>query len=136
MELIKIDSPTQEDIEPIQKGIEEYGFREVNGIKPEPLAVLLKERGETIGGANGSSHFNVVFLSNLWVIEGRRDGGLGTKIHDEVVAFSRQRGCHSIRLQTLNEKALRFYQRNDYLIESSIDNYVKDFTLYHLVKRI
>lgn len=136
MKISTIEDPNSEESKPIEDGITEYGLSQVNGIAPKKWAFHAVEAGEIVGGAIGRVHFSQFYLDNIWVKEEFRSEGLGTKIHESVVACAKQCACQRIQLNTLNEKAIGFYTRLNYEILATIEGYVDGFNLYYMAKKI
>ena len=136
MEIIKITNPTSDDVKSVVDGVVEYGMSQVNGVEPKQWVIHAIENGEIVGGATGRIHFSQLYLDNLWVKKEIRNQGIGSKIHEEVVRLSKDSSCSRIQLNTLNEKAVKFYARLDYEILAEIDDYVDGFCLYYMTKKM
>ena len=132
MEVLIIESPEPEDLDPIEQAVKQYGLLEVNGVLPEQKAFHLKIDGELVGGATGRVHLSKFYLDNLWVKEGHRSKGYGTIIHDSVVGFAQNNSCKMIHLSTLNNRAVEFYLRLNYETLAVIENYVVGFDQHHM----
>ena len=77
----------------------------------KPLAILIKdEAGRTIGGLWGTSLFRWLVVELLFVPEGCRGTGLGTRIMQQAEAIARQRNCIGIWLDTYSFQAPDFYR--------------------------
>jgi ribosomal protein S18 acetylase RimI-like enzyme len=136
MKTLTIENPSERDTKPIEGGVMEYGLLEVNGEVPRKWAFQTKDSNELIGGAIGRDHFSQFYLDSLWVKEEHRSRGIGGKIHSEVVACAVRCGCNRILLSTLNEKAMRFYEKLGYEQLAVINDYVVGFNLYYMSKKI
>lgn len=136
MEITTIENPSELDSKPIEDGVMEYGLMQVNETKPNKWAFHVKDCGDLIGGATGRAHFSQFYLDNIWVKEAARSKGIGKSIHQEVVACAERCGCRRIQLNTLNEKAVKFYQRLGYKTLAVIEDYVDGFNLYYMAREI
>src|SRR4051812_48529851 len=66
-----------------------------------PLQLFLKnQRGETMGGLLGLVWGGWLHISYLWTDEAVRGGRWGTELMDRAEAYARERGCHSVELDT------------------------------------
>ena len=136
MEILKISSPTSDDVKSVVDGVVEYGLSQVDGIMTEQWVIHAVENGEIIGGATGRIHFHQSYLDNLWVKYELRNQGIGSKIHEEVVEISTRSSCSRIQLNTLNLQAVKLYKRLGYEILAEIEGYVDGFCLYYMAKKI
>ena len=136
MELITIEDPNENEIEPIVNGVIEYGLSQVGGIKPGKWAFHAKDSNMIIGGAIGRNHFSQFYLDHIWVEEANRSKGIGRQIHSEVIACAESCGCKRIQLNSLNKAAVTFYRGMGYETLATIEEYVDGFTLYYMAKRI
>ncbi len=136
MKIETIENPSENEVDSIVKGVMEYGLSKVNEVIPRKWAFHAKSSGELIGGATGRDHFSQFYLDNIWVKEEHRSRGLGASIHEEVTACAKRCGCRRIQLNTLNSKAVKFYQKLGYEILAEIDDYTDGFTLYYMARII
>lgn len=136
MEIETIENPSEFEVQPIINGVMEYGLSQVNGVVPRKWAFHAKKSNELIGGATGRDHFSQFYLDNIWVKEEYRSKGIGESIHKEVVACAKKCGCRKIQLNTLNEKAAKFYSGLGYATLSVIEDYVDGFNLYYMAIKI
>ncbi|MCU7917883.1 MAG: GNAT family N-acetyltransferase [Candidatus Thiodiazotropha sp. (ex Epidulcina cf. delphinae)] len=136
MEITAIEDPNELDSKPIEDGVMEYGLMQVNETAPKKWAFYAKNCGELIGGAIGRVHFSQFYLDNIWVKEDARSRGIGESVHQKVVACAERYGCRRIQLNTLNEKAVKFYRRLGYETLAMIEDYVDGFNLYYMAREI
>ncbi len=70
----------------------------------------------------------MLYLDDFVVNEAYRGFGVGQKLYDDFIQEGRQRGCRLVKWQVLdwNEPAIRFYKRNEAIIETGWWN-VKKF---------
>jgi len=130
------ENPSEKDIQRIIDGVISFGLAEVGGEKPLKKAVAAMSGYAVIGGAVGRAHVGQFYLDYLWVAESHRNRGVGSTLHDWVVEQARQSGCTDVWVNTLNEKAVRFYLKHGYRQRSCIENYVTKFDLHHLQLRL
>ncbi len=136
MNIYTIDKPKADDLAPIEEGVMNYGLAQVGNCLPELKAIHLRLDDVLIGGATGKLHFKQFYLDNLWVAESYRSQGYGRKIHEQVVECARNNDCTTIRLQTLNKKAVELYRKLDYAALAKIENYTEGFDLYHMALKL
>jgi GNAT superfamily N-acetyltransferase len=82
-----------------------------------PLAVLLRAPGgELLGGLWGETARGWLCLELLFVPEGLRGLGLGTRLVRRAEDEARARGCHGAWLRTFEFQARGFYERLGYAV--------------------
>ena len=136
MNVITIEDQKDEESKPIEDGVMRYGLSEVNGVAPKKWAFIASQEDEVIGGATGRVHFSQFYLDNIWVKESHRSKGLATQIHSRIISCAKENGCKRIQLNTLNDKAVKFYHRLDYETLAEIKDYVDGFDLHYMAKDI
>ena len=72
----------------------------------------------------------------LWVEDTHRRQGLAAKIMAEAEREARQRGCHTIILDTYEFQALGFYERIGFQQFGQLDEFAGRFKRYYLKKTI
>ncbi len=84
----------------------------------KPIAVKVTDQtGNIIGGAAGKTFGAWLLIDNLWVNESFRGQDLGTKILMQLEAAAKDRGCHSVLLDTLSFQARPFYEKQGYSVQ-------------------
>ena len=129
------DSPSAHQREAIIGGL--IGYNDVQGA-PEhyrELTVLSHHGGELIGGLLGFTHWNWIFIQQLWIAQNHRGSGLGRRL---VLAAEREgveRSCAHAHCDTFGFQALPFYQKLGYDIFGRLEDYPPGHTRYFLQKR-
>jgi GNAT superfamily N-acetyltransferase len=136
LNIVTIANPSAIDAEPIMDGLMEYGLAQVQGIAPQQWVFHAMDGDLLVGGAVGRAHFSQFYLDALWVQEQHRDKGLGASLHRAVEACAQQQACRRILLNTLNQKAVGFYARLNYVTLAVINGYVDGFDLVYMAKSI
>jgi len=131
----KIVDPSTEQLSEITNGLKSFGLEQTGGEAPARVAVVYKQRaGDVIGGAVGHSIRRRFFLTQLWVAEEYRSRGIGAELVDHMERVATERGCHDLAVDTLNEKAISFYERLGYRVYLINPNYIQGFDWYFLSK--
>lgn len=107
---------TDEDAQFIRRKLNEYNSKFVQPDNHEKLCLVLKRNGNIIGGLQGGSYWNWLYVELLWVDENERKNGLGTKILEKAEAIAMQRGCKNAHLETHDFQSLMFYKNRGYSI--------------------
>ncbi|MDX3618846.1 MULTISPECIES: GNAT family N-acetyltransferase [Streptomyces] len=113
-------------------------LRGTPGEREAPLQVwALDEAGELVGGLAGHTWATWLHVTYLWVDERHRGAGLGSHLLSTAeLTASRDRGCHSVRLETWDFQAPEFYKRLGYEVVCVIPDYPPGITEYTLTKRL
>jgi GNAT superfamily N-acetyltransferase len=102
-----------------------------------PVNYFVKnERGETLGGLMGGAWGGWLHIGWLWVDESVRGQDLGTRLMDQAEAYARERGCHSVMLDTHTFQARPFYERRGYEVFGTLDDYPKGHQKFFLRKKL
>ena len=102
-----------------------------------PLHLFLRnERGETLGGLLGLIWGGWLHISYLWVDEAVRGQRWATRLMDQAEAYARERGCHSVDLDTHSFQARPFYERRGYEVFAALDDYPKGHQKFFLRKKL
>ena len=97
---------------------------------------LKNGRGETMGGLLGAIWGGWLHISYLWVDEAVRGGRWGTELMDQAEAYARERGCHSVELDTHSFQARPFYERRGYEVFGTLDDFPKGHKKFFLKKKL
>jgi len=102
-----------------------------------PCNIFLKgEKGETLGGLLGDIWSNWLFVAILWVDEPLRGKGHATRLMDAAEAYARDRGCHSVHLDTHSWQARPFYEKRGYELFATLDGFPDDHKKFFLKKKL
>lgn len=133
----KIAAPPNEEIDEfITQKTRQYNKQFVED-DYQPLSVhASSENGAVIGGLVGKTYWNYLEVEFLWVEDAHRRQGLAAKIMAEAEREARQRGCHTIILDTYEFQALGFYERIGFQQFGQLDEFAGRFKRYYLKKTI
>lgn len=102
-----------------------------------PASIFLKgEKGEILGGLLGHVWSDWLFVAILWVDEAVRGEGHATRMMDAAEDYARQRGCHSVFLDTHSFQARPFYEKRGYEVFAALDDYPKGHKKFFLKKKL
>lgn len=131
------DNPQQEDICTIINKLIEYNSdRQSEKDEYQPLAVLIRDQNEIVGGVVGKTQWGWLFISHLWVTEALRGQGYGKQLMAKAEAAAKQRGCSYAYLDTFSFQSLGFYERLGYQIFGVLENFPPGHQRYFLQKEI
>lgn len=89
------------------------------------------ESGGLIAGLAASTAYGWLLIKLIWVAQGQRGKGLGTKLMAEAEAEGVQRGCHGAWLDTSMLEAAGFYERLGYETFGTLENAPGDVVQGH-----
>ena len=128
-------SPTAEDLQAIDEGLERHNHSAAPLGDVKPLAVLAHDAsGRLVGGASGRWWGACCELLQLWVDEAHRSKGIGSRLVREFEAQARARGCRIFYLTTLSFQAPDFYRRLGYVALAEIAGYPNGIAKYLMHK--
>ena len=99
------------------------------------LTVLSRSEGIIVGGLIGYTHWNWLFVQQLWVAEDHRQHGIGSSLMAAAENEAVARGCLHAHCDTFDFQALPFYQKLGYQTFGSLPDYPVGHTRYFLSKR-
>jgi GNAT superfamily N-acetyltransferase len=104
----------------------------------QDLAIAIRDpdSNEPVGGLLGRTNGGWLGIELLFVPEAFRGAGLATKLIALAEDEARNRGCHSVWIDTLNPKALRLYQRLGYEIFGELKDYPVGGSRFFLQKKL
>ncbi|MBP2231377.1 GNAT superfamily N-acetyltransferase [Azospirillum agricola] len=79
--------------------------------------------GTLLGGLAGYTQWDWLYVDQLWIAEGGRRGGVGSRLLAAAEAEGLARGCRWSRLYTYDFQAPDFYPRHGYEVWAELDGY-------------
>jgi len=133
------DSPSEEEIKAIQKGLAEYNKNFPSGeldIPTPDISLILKDKDDNIvGGVITSMLIGIMHLETFWVDEKLRGRGLGRDLVLEAERLGQQKGYPATQTWTFSFQAPEFYQSVGYKIIGVFEGYCNNVTEYVLSKK-
>lgn len=103
----------------------------------EPLNVVARDDdGRVVGGLIGEVNLRWLFVSALWVDEGARGSGIGSRLVREAESQARARGCAGIYLDTFSFQARPFYEKIGFTLFGELAGCPPGGAKYYLSKRL
>ena len=130
------DNPSEDDLTVVRNGVQDYGRSQAVGGDPLPIACFLRERGKVVAGACGRTEFSRLFVTHLWVIEARRNKGIGTQALQRLETAAKERGVKNSLIETLDERVYRLYERLGYIEIAAIPAFVGRFNRHVMLKEL
>ncbi len=124
------------EAEQIIRELVAYNVTQAPPANHRPLAVVARRAaGEIVGGLLGYTHWEWLFVQQLWSATELRGSGVGSRLMLAAETEAQTRGCHYAHLDTYSFQALGFYQRLGYRVFGQLENYPAGHTRYFLHKR-
>lgn len=102
-----------------------------------PVRLFLRDgHGNVVGGLLGSIWADWLFISDLWIDEGARGKRNATRLMDAAEDYARQRGCHSVSLDTHSFQARPFYEKRGYKVFGTLERYPAEHKKFFLQKKL
>ncbi len=129
------DTPSDAVLAAVDAGLERHNQAAAPLSDVRPLAAWATDAsGRVVGGASGRTWGRCCELLQLWVDDGERDQGLGTRLVRDFEAHARTRGCEVFYLTTLSFQAPDFYRGLGYAVLAQIEGYPNGIVKYLMHK--
>ncbi len=129
----------EEEVAILSEGIMEYNRSKVGGTPKAPLTFFLRDaEGRVVGGVYGnySGSSGWLYVSVLWVSEGARGRGHGSRLLQSIEREAMRRGCTDAYLDTFSFQAPEFYKRLGYVVFGELEDFPKGHSRIFLRKRL
>lgn len=134
------DTPTEQEVNLIREGLEDYSREQTNGAYDEPgieINLVLRDGdGHVVGGINASTMLRVMHLEALWVAKKVRRLGYGRELVLAAERMGCEKGCITSQTWSLSFQAPGFYQKIGYEVLGIYDGYPDGITEYVLGKSL
>jgi ribosomal protein S18 acetylase RimI-like enzyme len=138
----------REEMETVLAGLRGYNAQRVSG-DFKPLLVVACRAGADaadgqvppaspaiVGGLAALSYWAKMHVDNLWVADGFRGRGIGSRLMRMAEEVARQRACSGVLVDTMSFQALEFYQRLGYQEFGVIAGYAAGASRHYLHKPV
>src|SRR5262245_50668499 len=95
-------------------GLHAFNKQALGKWEVKPLAVTVRHRGAIVGGLIGQTHLGWLFVNALWVADGFRGKGYGSKVMQAAEKEARRRGVKNVYLDSFSFQAPGFYKKLGY----------------------
>lgn len=131
------DEIKEADQAAIFQGLLEYNLARLEDKNPQDLGIYLEdESGKKVAGLIGNTHGNWLTVKFLWVSEELRGQNIGSKILRQAEETAKERGCHSVFLDTFSFQAPEFYKKHGYQEVFALEDYPVTGKRYYFVKHM
>jgi GNAT superfamily N-acetyltransferase len=119
----------------VVQGLVGYNSAQATPAAHRDLTLFARHNREVVGGLIGHTHWNWLFVKQLWVADSFRRRGLGRSLMRAAEQAARSRGCLHAHCDTFDFQALPFYQKLGYHIFGQLEDYPVGHTRFFLHKR-
>ena len=136
MPAIAVERTIGETKKAVLDGLIRYNDEKMGKQKYKRLAISLREDDAIVGGIVGEIWTAVLFIQYLWLEQGLRGGGLGTKLIEAIEEEARHFGATRSYLDTMSFQAPGFYRACGYREFGSIEGYPGGVTRHWFTKTL
>lgn len=123
--------------EAVLDGLRLYNERFLGPSRKKDLAVLAKdEDGRIVGGATGHVYNRRLFIDLLWVNEGHRGQGIGSRVVRGMESEGCLLGATRALLDTFTFQAAPFYEKNGYREVARIPRFFGEYDRIYMGKDV
>ena len=134
MKLIEL---TEEQLEQMEEGLEAFDRAHMPPQLSGSIQIGLEQDGKLIGGLDACiTAFRILYVSSVYVEEGYRRTGCGTRLIREMECRAVELGVNTIRLDTFSWQGKEFYQALGYEIVGQYENPTDGYKEYFFLKRL
>lgn len=120
---IKISQSSTDETNYVRKKLIEYNSQNTSsGIYEEVNLCVKDNHNNIIAGINSAICWNWLEIDILWVDDGYRKQGYGSKLLNEIERIAISKNCTFIKLNTFSFQAPEFYKKHGYKVLAVIDN--------------
>lgn len=138
-EITFAEDAADEELQILSEGLMAYNRSQVGGRQKEPLTFFLRDaEGRVVGGVHGnySSTSGWLYVSMLWVSEGVRGGGHGSRLLRRIEREAIERGCANSYLDTFSFQAPGFYKKLGYVVFGELEDFPRGHSRIFLRKKL
>ncbi|MBY0280670.1 MAG: GNAT family N-acetyltransferase [Alphaproteobacteria bacterium] len=112
-----------------------YAFEKEEYHPIETFGFSLRDEGDDIKGrCNGILYYGCLYINQLWVDKDYRKKGFGKQFVNAAENLGKEKGCLFSTANTMNAKAVGFYEKLGYFVEFERKGYHEDSIFYFLRK--
>jgi len=132
-----VEDPPDAAITAVGFGVRDHNQSHAGSEDHTRLCLFLYAPDDTVvGGLIGSTYWNWLHVSLLWVKEGLRGRGHGARLLALAEDEARKRGAKSAFLDTFSFQAPDFYLRQGYTVFGRLDSFPEGHQRYFLSKQL
>ncbi|MBI3567386.1 MAG: GNAT family N-acetyltransferase [Gemmatimonadetes bacterium] len=123
------------DIQAVHDGLRAYNVTQVGPSGERPVHVFLRDAdGRVVGGLSGHIKWKWLYVAKLWVSDGYRSAGAGTRLMLAAEQYAREQGATNASLDTFGYQARPFYEKLGYRVFGTLEGFPPGSCQYFLTK--
>ncbi|MEM8982178.1 MAG: GNAT family N-acetyltransferase [Pseudomonadota bacterium] len=132
-----LEHPPEEMREKVLRGLKTYNDQFLTSKDRVPVGVFVRDdAGRIRGGATGQIAWDWLHVELLWVDDGLRNDGIGSRLLAQIERMALSRGVYRFRLSTASFQAREFYQKQGYEVFAILEDSPPGHTDYSMKKII
>jgi GNAT superfamily N-acetyltransferase len=129
------ETPGERDARVVTEGLRDFNRVVIGDANEVQLGVFVRDAsGRVVGGLLGHVKWRWVYVAKLWLPDGLRGLGVGTRVMRAIEEYARANDCLGIYLDTFEYQALPFYEKLGYAQFGVLDGYPPGYRQFHLFK--
>lgn len=131
------DQPTDADVSAVLRGLLAFNEAHIGPAHERPVRLVVRDADDAvIAGLLGHTRWGWMHIEKLWVSDGARGHGLGTRLMSAAEELAMKRGCMGVMLHTFEHQARPFYEGLGYLPFGTLEGYPAGTRQHYLFKRL
>jgi GNAT superfamily N-acetyltransferase len=125
------------DIQAVHDGLRAFNVAQIGPSGERPVHVFLRDtEGNVVGGLSGHIKWKWLYVAKLWVSDGYRSGGAGTRLMLAAEQYAREQGATNASLDTFGYQARPFYEKLGYRVFGTLEGFPPGSRQYFLTKSL
>ncbi|MBI1372121.1 MAG: GNAT family N-acetyltransferase [Phycisphaera sp.] len=92
--------------------------------------------GAIVAGLTGNTLGGYFYIARLWTASSHRNTGIGRALMEAAENIARERGCHTVYLNTFDFQARTYYEGLDYVVFAALRDHDPRLCRYFMKKTI
>ncbi|RSM25851.1 GNAT family N-acetyltransferase [Aeromonas salmonicida] len=127
--------PQDEELDALRIGLSGYNTAQAGTHLRERIASFIKDaQGKVLGGIVADIKWGWLHVDWLWIDEGIRKDGWGTRLLATMEQYASDKGITKVHLETTSFQALPFYQKQGYTVFGELPDMPPGHITYFLKK--
>jgi ribosomal protein S18 acetylase RimI-like enzyme len=136
-QLMVIEEPSGEDIAFLAERIYEHNMTQTGLRDGRLFGIFVRgEAGSIVAGLDGWTWGGCLYVDHLWVHEGLRGQGHGSRLLEAAERDAAARGCRYVLLSTYSFQAPDYYRRHGYEVCAVVEDYPPGHAQYYMRKSL
>lgn len=131
------DRPTDAEVSAVLRGLLAFNEAHIGPAEERPVRFVVRDaHHDVVGGLLGHTRWGWMHIEKLWLSDGARGQGLGTRLMSAAEHLATERGCRGVMLHTFEHQARPFYERLGYQLFGTLEGYPAGTRQHYLFKRL